>query len=508
MFAAAADMETSQLRDGFTLADWVNLPSKSEGWERTPEKKLEMTDWPHKECLSYVKKETLPSGTELVRGLYFYPPPAPSPAVFPNLSGPELIKGCVLAIVRVEAASSRSDFEPQRVGEERAAEFARPINQAMRERFTKKYGTSVGMESIPFWGPGSRWYQDAARWIPNAEIVSGYDVKGGHMPDEDALVFPPFVFVRGRMPLVQEWQANIIGRSHRDPAKEAALFRQAVAAAGVSAAISQRMGKLYEVDTALADRLEKQVEEMCKSHCLPKELPRPKKDDWGEPIVPLLQDWFRALQTADPAHRAAGLLVADRVLIAFGSVRPWDRFGDGQSSTPEQSKRRSDLQNLGATFEPAYGDASYHYVGNWLDQAKDLDRDSEGGTLALLTWMSSGNTCGAAAGSEAFRGVISEGETLLTKKIDAPTAAQVHFMVGDAYSDIVAIATGESGGNGEYDPTQYEAEAEADRTKALQHYRAGLAVDNTSDSAKDAWRQAWHLAAGLLPNERYVCFGD
>jgi hypothetical protein len=122
--------------------------------------------------------------------------------------------------------------------------------------------------------------------------------------------------------------------------------------------------------------------------------------------------------------------------------------------------------------------------------------------------MSSGNTCGAAAGSEAFRVVISEGEALLTKKIDAPTAAQVHFMVGDAYSDIVAIAAGESGGNGEYDPSQYEAEAETDRAKALQHYRAGLAVDNSSDSAKDAWRQAWHLAAGLLPNERYVCFGD
>jgi hypothetical protein len=353
IFAAAADMETSQLRDGFTLADWMNLPGKSEsdGWERTPDKKLGMTDWPHKECLSYVKKETLPSGTELVRGLYFYPPPAPSPAVFPNLSGPELLKGCVLAIVRVEAASSRSDFEPQRVGEERAAEFARPIDQAVQERFTKKYGKSVGMEGVPFWGPGDHSYQDAARWIPNAEIVSGYDVKGGHMPDEDALVFPPFVFVHGRLPLVQEWQLNI-GRAHRDPAKEDALFHQAVAAAGVGAAVSQRMEKLYQVDTTLADRLEKKVEEMCTTHCVPKELPRPKKDDWGEPIVPLLQEWFKALQTADPAHRAAGLLAADRVLIAFGSVRPWDRFGDVQSSTPEQSKRRSDLQTLAQLSNP------------------------------------------------------------------------------------------------------------------------------------------------------------
>ena len=32
-------------------------------------------------------------------------------------------------------------------------------------------------------------------------------------------------------------------------------------------------------------------------------------------------------------------------------------------------------------------------------------------------------------------------------------------------------------------------------------------MDNTSENAKHAWRQAWHLAAGLLPSERYVCLG-
>jgi hypothetical protein len=147
----------------------------NEGWEKAPEKKLETTDWPHKECLSYVKSEALPSGTELVRGLYFYPPPAPSPAIFPTLSGQELIKGCVLAMVRVEARSSSSDFDPERIGEARAAEFGHPLDQAVRERFTKKYGESVGMKNVAFWGPGSRFYEDAARWIPHAEIVSGYD---------------------------------------------------------------------------------------------------------------------------------------------------------------------------------------------------------------------------------------------------------------------------------------------------------------------------------------------
>jgi len=104
--------------------------------------------------------------------------------------------------------------------------------------------------------------------------------------------------------------------------------------------------------------------------------------------------------------------------------------------------------------------------------------------------------------------VILEGEGLLAKGLDPPTAAHVHFMVGDAYSDIVAIAGGESGGNGEYESAQFEGEADSARAKALAHYRAGLAVDNSSENAKDAWRQAWHLAAGLLPSERYVCFGD
>src|ERR1039458_7198022 len=203
VFAAAADIETSQLRDGFTLAQWMDLRGKNEGWEKTPEKKLEMTDWPHKECLSYVKRETLPSGGDLVRGLYFYPPAAPSPAIFPTQSGQELIKGYVLGIVRVEAASSSSDFDPERVGEARAAEFGHPFDQAVRERFTKKYGESVGMKNVPFWGPGSRLFEDAARWIPHAEIISGYDLKGLHMPDEDALASAPFVFVHARLPFVQ-----------------------------------------------------------------------------------------------------------------------------------------------------------------------------------------------------------------------------------------------------------------------------------------------------------------
>ena len=79
-------------------------------------------------------------------------------------------------------------------------------------------------------------------------------------------------------------------------------------------------------------------------------------------------------------------------------------------------------------------------------------------------------------------------------------------MVGDAYSDIYAIANGIDQ-NGSYTNIGID-EAEPARVKGLEHYRAGLAVDNTSEDAKDAWRQAWHLSVGRLPHVRYACFGD
>jgi hypothetical protein len=90
--------------------------------------------------------------------------------------------------------------------------------------------------------------------------------------------------------------------------------------------------------------------------------------------------------------------------------------------------------------------------------------------------------------------VISVGEDLIAKGIDAHTAAQVHFMVADAFSDIIMRTWRASGNRGK---------VVAARSKALQHYAAGLADDGTSRQAKDAWLQAWHISAGLLPHDRY-----
>jgi hypothetical protein len=466
-FASIAEREVSQLHEGITLATWMYAQGKPEGWQKTPERKIEPTDWPRHECLSYVKEEALPA--QITRAFYFYPPPAPSPASFPAQNGQELINTCVLAMIRVEAGAS-------------TPEIAHALDQAAQQRLARQYGESIGMKDVAFWGPGSRLYKDSARWIRDAEIVSGYDSQGLYIPDQSPLVSGPIVFVRARLPLVQKLEYGSPG-GFKSRSFENAQFHRAIALVGADAAVSGRLETLYE--------------QVLKASSSAEEAQRPGK--WRESLLPLLQEWFTTLKTVPPVRRAAGLLAVDSLLKVAGTAGEIPGW-------PDKLDKQSGLQELGAVFQMNGSTGDYLYTGNLQKQARGLDPDGSLGQMATISSMGWG-WC-EVAGSDLFRKVILEGEGLLAKGLDPPTAAHVHFMAGDAYSDIVAIAGGESGGNGEYESGQFEGEADSARAKALAHYRAGLAVDNSSENAKDAWRQAWHLAAGLLPSERYVCFGD
>jgi hypothetical protein len=487
MFALLAEGEIDKLTDGITLAKWMDQRGTPEQWEKDTENTSPYGGGEDPKCADYQRVDELPSKALIIRKAYFYPPSPPLPAVFPSQGSDALIGSCLLGKIEMQAGG---------VWEMDDKTFL----LAVRREFAKQYGENVGMlKIIPSWGRGfDLWGPvfdlDADRWIhKEVEIVSGRDVRS-----KDP-------FVRVRLPLVKESEDPLVGEKY-DPSRAEAEFHQAVSGTGVDAALSQRMEKLYALEVELGDRLNKETEEMCKVGCPDaSKMPKPSGEGWREPLLPLLQDWFKAFAPLGPAQRAAGLLAADRLLGAFGSVRPWGQFGNVGSSTAQQGKLRSALQTLGAKFSPQFASGDYYYASNWLDEASQLDPDSEGGRLALLTWMNQGEGC-QVAGALTFRKVISRGEALLSKNIDDATAAQVHFMVGDAYSDIYEIAKGNDQ-NGSY-PDIGENEAGPARNKALEHYRAGLSIDNTSENAKDAWRQAWHLSAGRLPHVRYACFGD
>jgi hypothetical protein len=461
-FASAARDTINQLDGAVTLTQWKTLHS---GEKSSQSKGFE--------CLSLEKADTLPSGGQVLRRAYFYPPPAPSPAILPTWSGQELMdRACTLAIIWMETPAP-------------SPEAGHALAEAVELEFTKKYGEPrrdlIGVQNYGFQGSGA--WKEVAWWLAgDTQIVSSYKV----VPADP--VHTGIHFVYAQLPIVRilDNEACCTLKAYRHSFIEKSEFDQAIVLSGVDAALSERMEKVYD--------------EVCSANTSSR-ADWPSSPYWHETLVPLLRDWIKSLKTLPSAQRAAGLFAADRLLAAAGDISR-DELRD-----PNRTETRSELQELGAEFEFSEIDNSYYYTVNWLKQARELDLDGKVGQLAVVVSLARGfSGWTIPCEEEAFRKVISDGESLLARGLDATTASQVHFMVGDAFADIVAQAGGANPDVG--DIARYRAEADSAKVKALDHYRAGLAVDNISENAKDAWRQAWRLSAGLSPGTRYVCVGD
>jgi hypothetical protein len=453
-YASIAVSEVSELREGVTLAQWMEMRGKREGWEfRKPD--IDPLQY-HPECLTEVKTGTLPSGVKIVRTMYFYPPSEPAPLVFPSANTAALLNTCTLAEIRVEV-----DAPTPQIGDR--------LDQAARKQFAAKYGANRGFSVREVGSCGVFYSENAVRWVRDAEVISGHRLKS-----TEEVEGPRFAFVRACLPIVRKVDRGGYSDGTKDPPLVVEQFHRAVSLAGEDASLSARLSSLY-------DRIWQQSD---------------KRRDEDE--LPILREWIDALKTKAPRQRAAGLLAADR-LLEIGRITggPEGRIGGIQDSP---------LQRLGAVFEYSEPGAQYEYTRNWEKQARQLDPDGPVGQMAIIGLMDQ-FSC-VPYEHDFFRQVIADGDALLRKGLDAATAARVHFMVGDAYAGIVMTAWGSGWPNGEYNPEEFRPEAGAARRKALEHYRAGLAVDKVSGNAKRAWRQAWHISAGLLPAARYMCGSD
>lgn len=451
------------------MAQWIDLRGKDAGWQTS-------TEAAYFDCRTLVKTEALPSGRQVTRTVYFYPPKAPTPAVFPTLVGQELLNhSCTLAMIRIQTLTP-------------AEQDGHTFAQALKQLFVKKYGSGIGMKGTGF--SGSVSWEDAARWMTGSEIVSAYDPTESSYTSSDPE--HPYrsgaVFVFARLPVVYEIEQNACcaPKAYRYRSIESAQFHRALSVAGVEATLSERIGKLFAA--------------LFRASASPEKAQQPEETKWRESMVPLLRDWLNAVKTLAPTQRAAGLYAADRLLAAAGDVN------GGVLGEQDNPELRSVLEKIGAGFEFYQLGKSYAYAGNWLNEARELDPDGAVGQMAVLVSLARGGAPRLGKDQDIFHTMVVDGEWLLAKNPDATTAAQVHFMIGDAYSDIVALA---GGAEPDYDdPAKYRDEADSARKKALQHYRAGLAADGISENAKDAWLQAWHLSAGLLPTTRYVYIND
>lgn len=471
-FSSLAESEVSQLHESITLAQWMKLYGTNEGW-------VASTDENFFDCKTFAKSETLSSARTITRMAYFYPPEAPTPAVFPTAAGQMLIdRTCTLALIRVQTPTP-------------ANQDGRALAQALQQHLAKKYGDSIGMKGAVF-GGAAAWL-DAARWRNDSEIVSAYNPTQAGYDREDPNAGTVFVFAR--LPVVYEIEQNACCRmkAYRYRSIENAQFHQAIAMVGVGPSLTERVTHLYEV--------------LFEASASSDQSKQPENTKLRDSVVPMLGQWLNAVKGLPPARRAAGLFIADRLfraaidesILVTGWRELWDK---------DQPELRLVLQRMGAEFAFDELGKSYNYAGNWLNEARELDPNGAIGQMAVLSALARGGApnLGKATDQDIFHTVVADSEWLLSKNPDPATAAQIHFIIGDAYSDIVALAGGAQPDYG--DPKEYLPEADSARKKALEHYRAGLAVDGTSENAKDAWLQAWHLSAGLLPTTRYVYIND
>lgn len=471
-FAALAEAEVSKLREGITLAQWMDQRGKSEGWAPS-------ADEASFDCRTLAKTTTLPSGRQVTRTVYFYPPETPVPAVFPTMGGQELInQTCTLAMVRIQARTP-------------AWQDSRALTQAFQRKFTKKYGAEIGMKGTHF--PGVPDWMDSARWVAASEVVSAYDPTPYDMTLAAYGRVGPTAgsaFVFARLPVVHkiEQDACCSLKAYRYRAIEDAQFHRAIEIAGVDADLAGRVVNLYEA--------------LLRANASPERERQPERTKLQDSVLPMLRDWLNAFQSLEPARRAAGLYAADRLLVTAGDAVDWPELRG-----EDRPELRRALQGIGAKFEFDELGKCYDYSGNLLVDARELDPEGVVGQMAELVSLARGGAPKLGdKNQDIFHAVIADGEWLLAKNPGPPTAAQVHFMIGDAYATIVALA---GGAEPDYDdPAKYKDEADPARKKALEHYHTGLAADSMSENAKDAWLQAWHLSAGLLPATRYVYIYD
>ena len=130
-----------------------------------------------------------------------------------------------------------------------------------------------------------------------------------------------------------------------------------------------------------------------------------------------------------------------------------------------------------------------------------LDAAARDGPLAVQAIRTLPSSC------PGFQRVIDTVEPMLPRTSAPVIRARLLLLLGDAYSDLVGLAAGM--GEGYVDAASYASGAAAARKRAAALYREALELDRGAPRARDRWRQAWRLLAGLPPSTtHFFCVND
>ncbi len=448
-------LELWQLRGGVTLGGWAttNLNDELTGPDSAYQGDL------GRFCARAVVTVEL-AGRLVQRQAYFYPPAAPADLALPDSGSAERVRECVLGAIRVVVPTPDSA---------RGAALGDSVRGQMARAFGAGVEGPLSFFRSAFWIGAARFARDSLTAVAAFEALPAAADTARARTRVLAFAFLP------ASGLSLDPGSAVAGEY--TPADTVPLD-SAAAIAGLDSALWAPLRAL--VHDARPWSAERRA---------------------AAELLGPLRRWLGAAAALPPARRAAALYLADQVLERVRCAFPLCESRDSLQLAP--------LRALGAGFTWTELGGAWTYTRTWLTQARLLDRDSPLGQRILLAQLNAGmdfsGTC--AAGAEAFRAVIQTGERYLERVPAGPIAADVHFVVGEAYRDVVALAAG--AGDVYADASRYTGEAPEARRRALSHYRAAIAAAPGGPAARAAWRQAWWLMAGLAPREtRFYCVYD
>lgn len=213
----------------------------------------------------------------------------------------------------------------------------------------------------------------------------------------------------------------------------------------------------------------------------------------------LVTSWVDRAKSQAPAARAASLLAADGLLTI------------GQPLWSADASARARLIERGASlFLYPLGGGAYGSRHAWLREAAAIAPTGRAQELIFLERMERGfelsGVCADQSGT-GFRAVLREGMAYLAAHPDTAVAAEIHIMLGDAWADIVELASG--GAYDESESRHYLPEKDNARTQALAEYRRAWTMNASMDHRTASWDTTWNLLAQLSPRRTvFYCVYD
>ena len=460
-------LELWTLRPGITLLEWstgnLNDFAAPQDTQRIAE---HLGNW----CAVSTRVSEL-AGRRIIRQAWFYAPEPPAGLTLPDSGSTELARDCTLGLILVRIPVTDS-----------------ATGAGLADSLRAQFATLYGADSTALVFFGSAYWSHIGRYrTETVQAASALRVPPSLAPAEDSAGPSRDVVALALLP------SSGVTLDPGEPFEREPHFRPPDTLALDSAA------RLAGLDTALAGALVRLVTTAESGIARGGWRPPP-----SDSLVRPLRRWAAAAVGLPPASRAAALYLADQVLertqCAFQFCQP-GRPGDSAALAP--------LRALGASFTYSELSGSWVYGRSWLADARAVDRDSPLGQRILLQQMAGAfdfsGTC--RLGPEGFRRVIDNGERYLARVSQSPISGAMRFYVAEAYRDIVALAQGAA--DIYADSSAYSAEAADARQRALAHYRAAIAADPASPTARAAWRRAWWLTAQLpVRGTRFYCIYD